>query len=67
MKLIPINMVYCLFHFDVLNLFLEIRQDGASLPKFNFFSMQTLKFDNEILKFATQIPWIQIFTLLILV
>ena len=39
MKLVPIIMDYCLFQFDVLNFFLEVRLHGGSLPNVTFFNV----------------------------
>ena len=35
MKLIPVNMNYCLLQFDALKFFLEVRLYGASVPPNN--------------------------------
>ena len=37
MKLVSINMDYCLLHFDALNFFLGVHPDGESQPNSNFF------------------------------
>ena len=58
-KLVRINMDYCLLQFDDLKFFFGVRLHGGwSL----IFSMQTPKFDNEIIKFTSQIAWKQNFT-----
>ena len=36
MKLVPIIMDYCLFQFDALKIFLEVRLHGGGGPKPNF-------------------------------
>ena len=61
MKLMPVNMDYCLLQFDALIFFLGVHLHGRSVPNFNFFNVNP-KFHNEILKFTIQIAWIQIFT-----
>ena len=40
-KLIPINMDYCLLQFDALELFGVHLHGGGSLPNFNFFNINT--------------------------
>ena len=62
MKLEPIIMDYCLLQFDALKFCLGVRLHGGGLYLTLIFSMQTPKSDNDILKFTTQIVWIQIFT-----
>ena len=57
MKVVPIIMVYCLLHFDILNFFL-----GVGLYLTLIFSIETPKFFNEFVKFTSQIAWMQIFT-----
>ena len=39
MKLIPINVDYCLLKFDALNFFLGVRLHEGSLPNFTFFNV----------------------------
>ena len=41
MKIIPINMDYCLLQFDALQFFLGVRLHGGSAPNFNFFQYKT--------------------------
>ena len=36
-KLVPINMNYCIVYFDALKFSLGVRLQGGSLPNFNFF------------------------------
>ena len=38
-KPLPINIDYCLFQFDALQYFLEVRLHAGSLPNFNFFNV----------------------------
>ena len=62
MKLVQINMDYCLLSFDAFKFSLGGRLHGRSLPNFNFFQCKPSKFDNEILKFTAHIARIQVFT-----
>ena len=59
MKLVLVNMHCCLLQFDALIFFLEVHLHGGHLPNFIFFSVQTPKFFNEIMKFTSQIAWIK--------
>ena len=38
-KLLPINMDYCVIQLDVLKFFLGVRLHGRFLPNFNFFNV----------------------------
>ena len=60
MKIVPINMDYCLLQFDALKFFLGVRLRGGGMYLTNFFNVP--KFDNEIITFISHIAWIQIFT-----
>ena len=61
-KLVIISKYYCLFQFDARKISLgQISMRGFCLTL--FFSIQTPKFDNEILKFTSQIARLQIFTI----
>ena len=39
MKLLPINIDYCLLQFDALKFFLEVNLHEGSLPNINFFNV----------------------------
>ena len=46
-KLVPIIMDYCLLQFDALEIFLEVRLHGESLPNYNFFKVNPLIFQGN--------------------
>ena len=64
MKLVPINMDYCLLQFDALIFFLGVRLHRGSLPNFNFFNLcqcipvRVLFFHNALVNYVkmTYIP-----------
>ena len=47
MKLVPINMDYCLLQFDVLKFFLGVRLHGGSQPNFDFFNVNPQIFQRD--------------------
>ena len=48
MKLVPINLVYCLLQFDVLKFFLGVRlHGGRGRPNFNFFNVNPQMFQRN--------------------
>ena len=60
-ELVPLNMDYCLLQFEALIFFLGSVYTGeGALPNCNFFKV-SLQILNKIIKFASQIAWMQIF------
>ena len=55
MKLVPIIMDYSLLQFDAFKFVLKVRLQGRGLYLALVFSMQSPKFDNEIVKFTAHI------------
>ena len=41
MKLVPINMDYCLLHFHALKFYIGVPLHGGSLPNFNYFNVNS--------------------------
>ena len=54
MKLLSINVYYCLLHFDALNFFLGSRLHGESQPNFNFFNVNHQIFQQNLKVYLTK-------------
>ena len=63
MKLVPINMDWCLLSLNAFKFSLGGCPYRGCLCLTFIFSMKTPNFENEMVMFTTQIAWIQIFTI----